>query len=119
MANSFCHIELNTGDVNQARSFYAKIFDWKFEELNMEGTPYTMLHIAEGPGGGMMAKPMPDAPTMWTVYVKVDSIDQTLARAQAADGRVIVPKSPIPGHGHFALLQDPTGAVFGLFEPGK
>jgi predicted enzyme related to lactoylglutathione lyase len=35
MANPFVHVELNTTDVNKAKAFYGKLFDWKLEDVDM------------------------------------------------------------------------------------
>jgi hypothetical protein len=35
MANPFVHVELNTTDVEKAKSFYSQMFDWKMEDMNM------------------------------------------------------------------------------------
>ncbi len=118
MPNDFCHLELNTDDAGKAREFYGKLFSWKFETAQMPGGPYHMIAPGEGPGGGIQKKPMPEAPNMWLVYIQVDAIEPTLKAAPGLGGKVIVPKTAIPGMGHFAILQDPTGAPFGIWTKG-
>jgi len=54
MANPFVHVELNTTDVPKAKAFYEKLFDWKLEDLPMPNGSYTMIHVGEGTGGGIM-----------------------------------------------------------------
>lgn len=115
MANDFCHIELATDDPDKAKSFYGKLFSWSFQA--MPGSPYTMIDPGEGPGGGVMAKPMPNVPTAWMPYVHVNDLDSTVQTVPALGGTVIVPKMPVPGIGHFAVIQDPTGGVIGVFQP--
>lgn len=64
MANSFCHIELHTSDVDKAKSFYGGLFDWKLEDMPMGDMSYTMISSGdEGTIGGMMSKPCEEAPT--------------------------------------------------------
>src|ERR1700685_3260385 len=66
MANAFVHVELHTTDVNQAKGFYGKLFDWKLEDVPMgDGTTYTMIRIGDGTGGGMVKSPAPGAPPSW------------------------------------------------------
>jgi uncharacterized protein len=69
-------------------------------------------------GGGMQTHPMPGSPSNWLVYVEVERVDATLNRAEKLGGRVIVPRTPIPNMGYFGILQDPSGATFGVWEPG-
>ena len=117
MANDFCHIELNTDNVDRAQQFYSKLFSWKFEVADMGGHgTYTMITPGAGPNGGLMKKPMPDAPNMWLVYVQVDNLDTTLASVPKLGGKVVMPKTPIPNVGAFGIVQDPTGAVFGVWS---
>ena len=66
MSNPFCHVELNTNDVNKAKAFYGKLFDWKLEDMQSPGGGYTMIHVGEGTGGGMMKNPIVPMP-IWTI----------------------------------------------------
>jgi len=117
MPNEFCHMELNTDDVGEAKKFYTGLFDWKLEDMPMgPGMTYTMIQPATGPGGGMQQKPMPAAPSAWLLYIDVADIDATVEKAKKLGGTVIVPKTPIPNMGAFAILTDPSGAAFGLYS---
>lgn len=116
MANSFCHIELQTDDPSKARDFYGNLFRWQLEELPMGNHVYTMVKPGEGPGGGIMQKPAREAPSAWLVYVQVDSVEQTVALARKLGGTVHVDRTAIPNTGVFAILADPTGAPFGIWE---
>jgi predicted enzyme related to lactoylglutathione lyase len=50
------------------------------------------------------------------VYVGVDSIDAALKKVATSGGKVVTPRTPIPGMGAFARISDPEGNVVGLFE---
>ncbi|HNQ24248.1 MAG TPA: VOC family protein [Phycisphaerae bacterium] len=115
MANPLCHFELMTGDMAACKAFYGGLFDWQFDDRSMPG--YTLINAGVEPTGGMMAKP-PQAPgSCLSVYFLVDDIDATLAKASALGGSVIVPRTPIPGTGAFAMIADPEGIVFGILKP--
>jgi predicted enzyme related to lactoylglutathione lyase len=58
----------------------------------------------------------PEAPPVWSTYVDVASVDDTLATATAAGGTVIAEAMDVPGAGRLAVLADPEGAVIGLWE---
>jgi predicted enzyme related to lactoylglutathione lyase len=118
MTNAFVHVELNTDDVAKAKQFYKKIFKWKLEDMKMgPGMTYTMVKPDKGTGGGMQAKPMPDAPTMWLPYVEVDNVKQTIGKAKKAGAQIIVDAMEVPGTGTMGIFLDPTGAVLGLWQP--
>src|SRR5262245_1637683 len=83
MANPFVHCELATSDVGKAKGFYGKLFDWKFDDMPMEGGTYSLIGVGEGTGGGLMKNPMPDAPSMWMPYVQVSDIKAATTKARS------------------------------------
>ena len=117
MAGEFCWVEMLTDDRLKAQSYYADLFGWSFEEVATGAGPYAMFRPAPGgPGGGIMARPAGDMPTAWTPYVAVDDVDASAARARELGGRVLAPPADVPGYGRFAVIQDPTGGVLGLWR---
>ena len=117
MANPFVHVELNSTDVDKARGFYEKLFNWKTDNYAMpDGSNYVMIDVGEGTGGGMMKHPMPGAPSMWLAYIGVDDVNASTAKAKSLGAKVIRDVTDIPP-GKFSVLEDPTGAVFALWEP--
>ncbi len=115
MANPLCHFELMSSDPAKCRDFYGAVFDWTFDDSSMPG--YALIHTGQEPTGGVFAKP-PQAPQpCLNVYFTVTDIDDTLNRATSHGGTVIVPKTPIPGVGHFAMFADPEGIVVGVMQP--
>jgi uncharacterized protein len=65
MANPFVHVELSTTDVNKAKTFYGKLFEWTLEDVPMPDGAYTMIKPGKGTGGGMMKQLIPGAPSAW------------------------------------------------------
>jgi predicted enzyme related to lactoylglutathione lyase len=47
----------------------------------------------------------------WGVYVTVDDVDATAAKAEELGGKILVPPTDIPNVGRFCVLQDPQGSV--------
>ena len=118
MANAFVHVELHTGDTKAAKKFYSELFSsWKLEDMSMGDFDYTMVQVGEGTGGGMMKKPMPEAPSMWLAYIQVDNLASSTAQAEKLGGKLIQPITEVPEMGSFSIIADPDGAVFGLWEP--
>jgi predicted enzyme related to lactoylglutathione lyase len=54
---------------------------------------------------------------MWNSYVNVDSVDETVAKVEAAGGSVGMPAMDVMTSGRMAFVADPTGATIGLWEP--
>jgi predicted enzyme related to lactoylglutathione lyase len=117
MPNQFAHIELTTVDLKAAQKFYSKIFAWKLNE--MPGMSYTMIDVGngqQGAGGGMQAKPMPEAPTGWMPYVQVDDVKATVAKAAKAGATVMLPYQEIGEMGAIGIFADPQGCAIGVWE---
>ena len=117
------HFEIPFDDKTRAMKFYAQAFDWKLAdmaEMNYvmaETTAVNEQRMPKEPGainGGLFLRPK-EAPHP-VVYVGVASVDQTLKKVQAAGGKVVTPKTPIPGMGAYARVTDSEGNVVGLFE---
>ena len=117
MPNPFVHVELDTTDLEQAKAFYSKLFDWKLDPFPMAEGEYVMIGVGEGTGGGMMKHPVPGAPSMWLAYVLVDDIKAATDKAQSLGATVFRDVTEVPNAGWFSIIQDPTGAVLGLWKP--
>jgi predicted enzyme related to lactoylglutathione lyase len=117
VANPFVHVELNSTDVNKAKAFYGKLFDWKLEDAPMPGGTYTMIGVGEGTGGGMMKQMIPGAPSSWLAYVGVDDIEAATKKAKSLGANVLKDVTEVPGFGWLSIIVDPTGAMLGLWKP--
>jgi predicted enzyme related to lactoylglutathione lyase len=117
MPNPFVHIELNTSDVPAAKKFYRGLFDWQLVDQKMGAMTYTMIGVGKGTGGGMMQKPMPEAPTQWLSYVEVDDVTKTIAKAKKLGAQIIVDRMEVPDAGVLGIFIDPTGAALGVWQP--
>ena len=116
MANPFVHVELNTTDLDKAKTFYSKLFEWKLEDIPMGKESYTMIQVGEGTGGGMMKHPVPGAPSMWLSYVVVDDIEAATKKAKSLGATVMKEVTEVPGMGWLSIILDPTGAALGLWK---
>ena len=117
------HFEIPFDDKKRAMKFYGEAFGWKLTDMAemsyvmAETAPTGDNQLPKEPGainGGLFARPK-EAPNP-TIYVGVESIDQTLKKVSTAGGKVVTPKTPIPGMGAFARVSDTEGNVVGLFE---
>jgi predicted enzyme related to lactoylglutathione lyase len=110
-------MELTTPDPGAARKFYKKLFDWKLTVLGADMGHYTLIDTGDKVAGGGMAAPMmPGAPTAWMPYALVDSVHETIAKAEKNGAKVLVKYQPIPGNGAIGVFLDPAGAAFGVWE---
>ena len=116
MGNPFCHLELTTHNVEGAKEFYAKVFDWKQTEFGSASMPYTLIDTGSEVGGGIMGLPEPGIPTAWTVYIATDDVDAACEKVTQAGGKVWKGPDDVPGVGRYAVVCDPQGAYFGLWK---
>ena len=55
-------------------------------------------------------------PPHWNSYISVDDIEATTAKVAGAGGTVIAPPFDVIDAGRMAVIQDPTGAIFELWQ---
>jgi len=115
MANPLCHFELMTADPKRAKSFYGKVFNWKFDEESMPG--YSLIDTGTEPTGALFARPEGAPGVCANIYFQVADIDTTLEKATGAGGTVVIPKTQIPNAGYFAMFTDPDGIAVGIMKP--
>ena len=117
MANPFVHVELNTTDVEKAKAFYSRLFDWRFEDMDMgPGGRYTMISPGDGTGGGIVRQMTPDAPSSWLAYVEVADVAASTSKARSLGAKVVVDTKEIAGAGTMSIIVDPTGATLALWK---
>lgn len=58
-------------------------------------------------------------PPHWNSYVSAASAADIVAGAKAAGGAALMEAADVMGFGRMAVIQDPTGAVVGVWEPGS
>ena len=108
--------ELATTDYEGAFAYYHALFGWeKGEPMDVDDAGvYQPFHCA-GMGGGMFNKPdeMP-GPPFWLYYVKVDDIDQSVAKVRELGGHVVNGPMDVPGGDKVAQCVDPQGAAFAM-----
>lgn len=118
---AFCWADLATTDPGGAKTFYAAFFGWGSEDTDM-GEPgvYTLMHLNAQNAAGLMTlreeqKNQGILPH-WNTYVAVDSCDETARRARELGGAVLAEPFDISGAGRMAVIGDPQGAVFALWQ---
>lgn len=108
------HIDIPVADLARAREFYSTLFGWDIAEVpGFEG--YPMWQAPNKISGGGLAPRSGDF-SQPRSYVEVDSIDETLATAQANGASVVMAKAPIDAESWWAVLADPDGNHIGLYE---
>jgi predicted enzyme related to lactoylglutathione lyase len=112
------HFDIPADNPERAKSFYAKLFGWKFERP-MEAMEYYLVETEDlegklGPGGGLGKRNTADQKIV--NYIGVSSVDEYLLKVEKLGGKVLMPKTVVPGWGYLAICMDTENNTFGLWE---
>ena len=119
---TFSWVELATRDSAAAKRFYTSLFGWGVDEMPVgDGTTYTMLTKNGKRVGALyqMSAQQQGVPPHWNSYVTVASADDSAARAKKLGGNVMLEPFDVLDAGRMAVVADPTGAVFSLWQPKR
>jgi uncharacterized protein len=109
--------ELITPALDASRTFYAGLFGWNAESMQMgPEMAYTLYKQGDTQVAGMMEPMMAGTPPFWLDYITVDDVDASREKVVALGGTALTDPMDIPGIGRFAVVQDPAGATFALFR---
>ena len=113
--STIVHFEIPADDIKRAKKFYTELFGWKIEA--MEGYEDYWSVSTGGVDGGMMKRQTPQQQIVH--YIDVPSASEYAVKVEKLGGKVIVPKTAVPGMGYFAMCLDTETNVFGIWEDDK
>ncbi|GAA4541173.1 VOC family protein [Amycolatopsis samaneae] len=116
-----CWVDLMAPDQRKAIAFYRALLGWEVELSGEETGNYGMATLGGRPVAGIGEIPPGQAgmPTVWTTYLAVSDVDKTVDAVASAGGQVLAAPMDVGVSGRMAIAADPTGAVFGLWQPGE
>jgi len=115
---TFCWPELMTTDLAAAKKFYSGLFGWTPNDAPMpDGNAYTMIELGGQTIGGMYSSHKEEIPPHWNLYIAVNDADEAAKRAASVGGTVILAPFDVMDAGRMAVIQDPTGATFSVWQP--
>ena len=114
---TFSWVDLATSDPDAARSFYTSLFGWDADDGDDgAGGTYTTFRNAGDAVCGLTSTPPGASGPAWTNYVTVADADEAAARAGELGG-VSGPAFDVMDLGRMAVLADPQGAAFAVWQP--
>src|ERR1700727_2986429 len=119
---TFSWTDLNTTDQEAAKAFYSALFGWEIEDMPAgEGVVYSMAAIDGKWVGAISPQPQQQrdagVPPAWNSYITVEDVDDSAARAQELGATVHAPPFDVMDAGRMAVVQDPQGAFFEIWQP--
>jgi uncharacterized protein len=116
-----CWADVMAVDVDAAMDFYGALFGWTFTEAGPDFGDYVLAQC-DGRTVAGISPPPPGSetlPSAWTLYLAAHDLDATAHRVEQRDGKIIMGPLAIGDHGRMLFALDPTGAAFGVWEPGR
>lgn len=120
MLGDLAWIDLAAHDAEGATRFYRELFGWTAHLQAANGGQFVRLRNAGATLGSLYQLARGDiaagVPSHWTAYVRVTSADAAAERAVRLGGRCVVAPFEVHGAARIALIQDPDGALIGLWQ---
>jgi len=114
-----CWVDTRQPDPDAAAEFYGGLFGWELEDAMPAGSDakYLIARIRGRDVAAISSPPEAASPmATWNTYVWVASADETTAKARDAGGQVVMEPFDVMDAGRMAVLADPEGAVFCLWQ---
>ena len=120
-SGKFIWYDQMSNDLPGSEKFYSEVVGWSLAPNTMNDQAYTLLAVGKTMVGGLMpiqadAAKSGARPT-WMGYISVDNVDAYARKLTAAGGTIFRDPTDIPNVGRFAVVGDPHGAGFVLFQP--
>ncbi|GIU40180.1 glyoxalase [Shewanella sairae] len=115
-----CWAELASLKIDSSKRFYSQLFGWEIVVLPIPEGTYSMLTIEDDDIGAMYQLPEEmvenGETTQWTIYFAVENLDSSLVDVTGSGGTVIVGPHDVGEAGRMAVIKDPEGARFALWQ---
>jgi hypothetical protein len=121
---TFTWIELATSDQDAANKFYAELFGYQVNQQPIGGGQLYTIFQLDGRDAGACYTMMDDEkklgiPPHWNLYVAVESADESAKKAGELGGKIIAQPFNVMDAGRMAVIQDPSGAIFQLWQANR
>jgi predicted enzyme related to lactoylglutathione lyase len=114
--NRVVHLELHTGDLPCASSFYSRLLSWRPEAVATGCSSYLTLELGRGFGGGIVE--CGTRRSLWLPYVEVDRVDEVTDRARCLGASVLLEPREGPT-GWRSVVTTPEGGEIAFWQPKR
>jgi len=112
----FVWADLSAINLEKAKTFYKAVLGWKYHAQG----EYIFAYAGKKTAAGVYTMPTKfqdmGMPSFWMSYIHVPDIHQAVARAKEKNGIIEVPPTDFQGQGQVALIRDPSGAGFTVWQ---
>jgi uncharacterized protein len=109
--------------MERSKKFYNQLFGWTIGKMSESNAPEGMenweVTTTDDKGnkalaGGMSKRQMPQQQI--TNFIDVKSVDEYSSKVEKLGGKMVVPKTAVPGMGYYAVCLDTENNSFGIYE---
>lgn len=112
-------VDLASPDPDNSAAFYADLLGWEAGEPGpVDETGGYRTFTLRGRNVAGLGPVQGDSPPSWTTYITVEDADATAVAVSEAGGQVAMEPADVLDAGRMAVFADPTGAFFGVWQPG-
>jgi len=117
------YFQIPSDDIERSKKFYNQLFGWTIDKMSESNTPREMENWEvtttddkgnKALGGGMSKRQMPQQQI--TNFIDVKSVDEYSSKVERLGGKIVVPKTVVPGMGYYAVCLDTENNSFGIYE---
>lgn len=109
-------VDLSVPDTAAAQEFYGQLLGWKFENQGEDFGGYRIAVAADGTKIAGLMSSQDETPAAWTPYFDTPDAEASAAAVKKHGGSVLFEPMDVPQNGVMAVVADPAGAVFGLWQ---
>ena len=113
-------IDTTVDDASGLRDFYKTVVGWETDEISMgDYSDYVMKMPASGEGVSGICHALggnAELPKGWLIYIVVADVEASAAACTAGGGKIVIEPRGLAG-GQFCVIEDPSGAIAGLYQP--
>ncbi|GAA3501661.1 VOC family protein [Streptomyces prasinosporus] len=114
-----CWVELGTGDPESARRFYTRLFGWRPEtDQRQEAGGHTVARLGDAAVAALAPLYQRSQPVAWNLSFAVADADAAVRAVTSAGGTALLGPVDVFDAGRSAVVADPSGAVFRLWQAG-
>jgi len=116
----FCWVDLAASDAEVAKSFYGALFGWRTQDENAGSGHFTRFVHGRADVASVYQMNRHylagGVPSHWTPYVAISSAEETASQAVSLGAKILVRPFDVGKIAQVCLIQDPGGALIGLWQ---
>lgn len=118
----FGWVDTFTSNTDRAQAFYEGVFGWEtYDRTDHMGAHYMQFYLDGQLVAGMSEMPAEMSAEgllpQWVSYVLVEDVDAACAATRDAGGQVMLSPTDVTDQGRLANVMDPSGGMFGVWQP--